>query len=165
MKYRCYDIESLRNLFTLSVYADDGAASMLEVYYIADGLELASHEDEMRSVILARNANLAVDPRNILFFDLGDVACFARMANEFGLCLEGMDGLTLTQHVGPSNHYTDGLGHVDQARPLLQPRQAQVCRLRADTDPGFDIDSDYFLLGFNSRNYDMVMLADRKSVV
>lgn len=159
MKYRCYDIESLRNLFTLSVYADDGAASMLEVYYIADGLELASHEDEMRSVILARNANLAVDPRNILFFDLGDVACFARMANEFGLCLEGLDGITLTQHVGPSNHYTDGLGHVDQARPIPQPRQAQVCRLRADTDPGFDIDNDYFLLGFNSRNYDMVMLA------
>lgn len=139
-----YDIEALSNFFSLCVYAPrpDGTA-LLEAFYLVDedatGSCLADSIDHsaLGRTIFERNPGLPPHPATRLrFFDLRQEACNLRLARIVGLS----DAALVCDPRGRSSFPAE-----------LRP----VC----DTDPGYDPVRHAFLAGYNSMNYDTVMLA------
>lgn len=162
--YRTYDIESLRNIFTVAVY-EEGTA--LEVYYLCDDDLSFNGDAALAEAIREANPQLGIDASRMGFYDLSDVRGFARLANEFGLCPHGATLHLHQGHVGVTESKQTvcygadvEIPTVATSAPTSGPADAFVHPMLRDTDPDYDEDSSYFLLGFNSHNYDMTMLAE-----
>lgn len=141
-----YDIESLSNVFTLCAYTPaiaDGQRGTLEVFYLIDrapdGTNLADSIDHNHLGQLIFSSNPALPPHPfgtlVRFFDLRHLDANLRLAQVIGL--------SDAEHVG---HRRD--------RSSLPANLRPVC----DTDAEYDPVRHPFLAGYNSLNYDTVML-------
>jgi hypothetical protein len=140
-----YDIECLNNVFTLCTFTP--RTNEIEVFYLVDktGTELADALDgSLIDVPLAWKAVVDKNPaytggageRPMKFWDLATLEANERLAKMFGL--------SDAEHVNNKNSIS------------TYPSEF---RLFCDTDAGYDpINTHAFLAGYNSFNYDTVML-------
>ncbi len=139
-----YDIEALPNVFTLCAYTPDNRGTgSLEIFHLvdpaADGFCIADGIDHrlLGRAVFSGNPALPAFPRTRLrVWDLRLVESNVRLAKVFGL-----------SDAEQVCHAAERSSYPVQLRP--------VC----DTDPGYDPACHPFLAGFNSMNYDTVMLA------
>lgn len=155
-----YDIESLRNLFTLAnlVTSPDGH-DVIEIYYLCraagqsfgeDALLEPGWQQKAEARIRACNQNVWLDYPDtaVAFYNLRSFAGIDRLAATFGVS---------------SARYVNN--------PLLPSVYPTDYRLVCDTDDGNDGTVKYdptvhpYLLGYNSYNYDTTMLAQYLSLV
>ncbi|MGM9905917.1 MAG: hypothetical protein ACI32D_06675, partial [Lactobacillus sp.] len=131
-----YDIESLTNAFTLSCYRPDD--QRVDIYYIVDDPAL-NDEDSLdfkkaaAQRIREKNQNFKGE---IYYYNLRTSSAAARLAQTFGVS----DAQYVNDPQAPSSF-------PDQFRP--------VC----DTDEGYQEEKAPYLMGYNSSNYDLTMLA------
>ena len=136
-----YDIESLSNAFTLCAFtpvrAGQPGRATLEVFYLLDDSDLLADLDPLalKTRIAQNNPALPADTE-ITLRDLGTADGSARLARLIGL---------------------------SDARQVNDPgsfsRYPAAFRPVCDTDPDYDAGRHPFLAGYNSANYDTVMLA------
>ncbi len=136
-----YDIESLTNVFTLCAYTP--RTEHIDVFYLVDrdggeldqaiqaGLDIPT---AARTII---EANPAYQGKSIAFYDLSQIRS--------NLTLATMMGLSDSANVNDPQQ-------VSTYGPHLRP----VCDTDSDYDP---INKHPYLAGYNSANYDTVMLA------
>lgn len=145
-RIRFYDIESLNNVFTLSVYLPEknDAPAELDVFYLIDDDDLntamcsPSTHDAVRAHIMRTNTTLPAQCV-VKLWNLRDVHGNLHMARMFGLS-------DAPQVANTTPSYTASTFPAD-FRP--------VC----DTDSEYDPQIHPFLAGYNSHNYDTTMLA------
>lgn len=135
-----YDIESLKNAFTLAAY--NPQEQRLAIFYLVDDLHTFDpiDENELKSRIMLRNpAYAALDGAsadNIFLYDLRYQINNEILANTFG---------------------------ASTADPVNDPDSpdifGNVFRPVCDTDPIYDHTKHPFFAGYNSLNYDTTMLA------
>jgi hypothetical protein len=139
-----YDIESLSNAFTLCAYTPraDGTGT-LEVFYLldaaADGSNLADDVDPSRlgRTIFESNPGLPAFPKTqVRFYDLRQEFANVQVAK--------LMGLSSAEQVNDPN-----------AKSAYPAGGRPVC----DTDPDYDAARHPFLAGYNSMQYDTVMIA------
>lgn len=131
-----YDIESLKNVFSLCNYKPE--ANEIDVFILSDtSFELPINSEELKTALLdrihARNYNF---DGTIKVYDLRTAEANFYMASEFGL--------SNAQSVN------------DPASESMFPA---AFRLVCDTDPDYSEDKHPYLFGYNSYNYDTTMLA------
>lgn len=144
MRFNYYDIESLRNVFTLVNY--DSTANHVDVYALLDEdlhrIFLANDDPAARQAnwnalttrIHEKNRNFT---GTIGFCDLASKQGMGELASLMGLS-------------------SAGAAVNDKNAPSVYAREFRpVC----DTDKGYDEDEHPYLLGYNSYNYDLTMLA------
>lgn len=124
-----YDVESLENAFTVSVFKPE--AGHVDVYALCDGVLAGWNSDDFarecsKRIRRCNPANFA--DGDSAFFDLATEEGVLAFVGEFGLWADGTTGY-------------------------------QLARLAHDTDDGFDGERDYYLLGYNSQQYDTTMIA------
>ena len=134
-----YDIESLRNLFTLANMhdAEDPKQVKIDLYYLCDDEDKLFSEpnwqDRMRTTIYDKNRNFN---GTIVFRNLRDKESIRHLCKTFG---------------------------VSNARfmnnPSAKSDYPKSFRLVCDTDPEYDPAIHPYLCGYNSYNYDTTMLA------
>ena len=142
--FKYYDIESLSNVFTLSVW--DPRNRIIDVFWSVedDGSELALAVNHgrldhrgLRDAVLASNPVLIDEPLSIRMWDLATFGANNALAHLMGLSDARMVN-------SPSSESTFGPGY----RPTC------------DTDDGFDpVTKHPYLAGYNSYNYDTSMTA------
>lgn len=131
-----YDIESLTNAFTLSCYRPDD--QRVDIYYIVDDPAL----NEGDSLDFKKAAAQRIREKNqnftgeIYYYNLRTSSASARLAQTFGVS----DAQYVNDPQAPSSF-------PGQFRP--------VC----DTDAGYQEEEAPYLMGYNSSNYDLTMLA------
>ncbi len=129
-----YDIESLKNVFSLCNYKPEENA--IDVYVLADTLSLMRSETFERDLlnrIYERNYNFR---GSIRVFNLAKKDANHYFASEFGV-----------SNAPRAN---------DPVSPSMYPKEF---RLVCDTDPEYDEEKHPYLFGYNSYNYDTTMLA------
>ena len=149
-----YDIESLSNVFTLvnSKFSDVNPNDVtIDVYYLVDdddkfhlkqaidAVPVASLNKMMKDKIILRNPNLSHRTVTFNFLNLADIASREKLATEFGLTA--------------SNDTCQ-----DKDKPKTDTLMTKY-RLACDTDNDLTDFPEYYLLGYNSYNYDTTMLA------
>lgn len=137
MRTNFYDIESLRNVFTLANFRPED--NEVDIYFLVDDPALVSAPDFVRQAslrILKVNENFR-GPIN--FFDLKQERNARHLASQFGLC----DARLINDPDSPSTY--------DSFDPSF--------RITCDTDPNYDPSLHPYFLGYNSYNYDTTMLA------
>ena len=141
-----YDIESLRNIFTLANFkdAEDPANMVLDIYYLCDTPELTSQlgwQARAKDRILERNKNFLGSKDNIHFLDLHKPFCVDRLASEFGC--------------------SDAKYINDPDAKSMYAEEKPTFRIVCDTDPEYQANPDAYpyIFGYNSYNYDTTMLA------
>lgn len=136
IKTMFYDIESLRNVFTLCNF--DPVNHCIYVYYLCDDLEPAQADlKNIADNIRRRNKNFT---GVVKFRDLHKPVSCIRLANAFGL-----SNAAKVNDPHSFNIYAAGIPGI----------QRFVC----DTDPGFTAEKYPYMFGYNSDNYDLTMLA------
>lgn len=134
-----YDIESLRNLFTLANFkdAEDPRDTVLDIYFLCDDearlLCEPNWQDRARDRIYMRNLNFE---GRIRFLNLRNETAARNLASTFGL--------------------SDARFMNDPDAPSSYPPEF---RITCDTDPDYDPDRHPYFFGYNSYNYDTTMLA------
>ncbi len=144
MRFNYYDIESLRNAFTLVNY--DSTSNHVDVYALLDR-ELQQDFDACGDPTAAAANRSALEARiherNRNFTGTVDVIDIA-----------GKDGMDkLARLMGLSD--AGGAVNDPDVKGSFPPELRPVC----DTDPDYDEDVHPYLLGYNSYNYDLTMLA------
>ena len=129
MLYHYYDVESLTNAFTVSVYKPETAC--VDVYMLCDEGLVGDDLDDFGSKCAARiwecnPVNFASG--QVVLHDLATEDGAVELAKEFGLWADKLTGY-------------------------------QLFRLAHDTDDAFDGERDHYLLGYNSLQYDTAMIA------
>lgn len=139
MRFNYYDIESLRNVFTLVNY--DSTTNHVDVYaLLGDELQQTFFEngpanwETLKARIYEKNRNFTGD---IGFCDLTSEPGMNELASLMGLSSAG----------AAVNDKRAASVYPEKFRP--------VC----DTDKNYDEDKHPYLLGYNSYNYDLTMLA------
>lgn len=134
MKEHFYDIESLKNVFTLCNYKPE--ENKVDVYILCDDPNLGTDNfpEKLLDEIHAKNQNF---DGTIDIYDLHTIAGSKHLAYTFGL--------SSARNVN------------DPSSPSLYPKYFRpVC----DTDKNYDEDIHPYLFGYNSYNYDTTMLAE-----
>lgn len=133
-----YDIESTSNVFTLCAYTplSGDQVDVLEVFYLLDDDELAGRLDQWQLFTTIKKRNPALPEIRATFWDLGRPESNERLAK--------LVGLSNAEQV---NDRVSASDYPARFRP--------VC----DTDPDYDPARHPYLAGYNSMNYDTVMLA------
>ena len=149
-----YDIESLTNVFTLvnSKFSDERPNDVtIDVCYLVDdddqfhlrtqldAIDINKLHQMMKDRILLRNPNLRHFNYHVNFFDLAEEASKEHIAKDFGISSSD----DICTDVNGSN--TDIFNNK--------------FRISCDTDDGLVEFPEYYLLGYNSYNYDTTMLA------
>lgn len=166
MQYRFFDIESLSSVFTLASY--DSTKEHVRIYILLG-------EDKIQP--LPHKKNGEVDPhfvtqvtewihnKNKENFAHGTVEVIDLSTEEGGRVLSKEFG-----YVSPYNKkvyiqlrrpawlYNEKTQQWD-SYPKGKSIKGDFWRLRADTDSDYDPDTDYYIMGYNSLNYDTTMLA------
>ncbi|PUB32519.1 hypothetical protein C8K30_1011045 [Promicromonospora sp. AC04] len=137
-RFTFYDIESLSDVFTLCAYTPepDSAVDGLEIFFLADDAQLADAVDPQALYEVVVRSNPGLPPVSVQLWNLRGERGNLRLAELVGLS----DAEQVTDTSSPSAYPA-----------YLRP----VC----DTDPGYDPIKHPFLAGYNSMNYDTVMLA------
>lgn len=145
-RFKFYDIESLNNVFTLCTFAP--YSNEVEVFYLIDpsdhpvSTELSQagvNIPQAWQSIVEKNPAYTGGPgqRPMTFWDLSTLAANERLATVFGL---------------------SDADYVNN--PRAESTYPSEFRLVCDTDPEYDpIEQHPYLAGYNSFNYDTVMLA------
>lgn len=140
MKYHFYDVESLKNAFTLSYYIpnDDPAKAVVEVYAcLENGLLIESRKPAFIKELIDRiyedNSNFH---GKVEYLDLTTQEANIRLATRIGIC----DAYSVT------NSNDTG---------IYKPEFRPVCT----TDENYAPEKHPFIFGYNSYNYDTTMLA------
>lgn len=134
LKIYFYDIESLKNVFTLCNYKSD--KNEIDIYCLCDDpslLNLLNFQTHLLDRIYSRNRNFH---GSVNFYDLHTESANNRLAKTFGL----------------SDAYSV---NNPQDKGLYPPEFRPVC----DTDTDYDENKHPYLMGYNSNNYDTTMLA------
>ena len=129
-----YDIESLDNVFSLCNYDHDN--NHADIYFLCDDDSLVNDPDlakKMYNIIALRNKGFN---GSITLYNLKDEQAARHMAKTFGL--------------------SDAYKVND---PKCSDSYNNEFRIICDTDPDFDDTKTPYLIGYNSDNYDMTMLA------
>lgn len=137
-RFSFYDIESLSNVFTLCIYTPepDSSADTLEMFYLADDDTVSDEVDEMTLSHTVTTANPGLPEVQTTVWNLRDEVANRRLAE--------IVGLSSAEHV--CNQRWDSI-YDTKFRP--------VC----DTDNDYRPHKHSFIAGYNSMNYDTVMLA------
>lgn len=134
-----YDIESLSNAFTLCAYtpvSDEPCVHMLEAFYLIDDAGLLADLNAQKLYDTIVEANPSMGPTSLAVHDLSTAAGAYRLAE--------LVGASTADEVWNRASYS-----------RLPARLRPVC----DTDDDYDPMRHPFLAGYNSQNYDTVMLA------
>lgn len=129
-----YDIESLRNVFTLANYQEP--QNNIEIFILCDNPELMYVPDFQRNLlqrIYEKNHNFN---GTITLYDLATKEANDHLAETFGL-----SDAPMINDPSAKSHYPDNF------------------RIICDTDPDYDMNVHPFFSGYNSYNYDTTMLA------
>lgn len=137
-RFSFYDIESLSDVFTLCAYTPrpDGAVDDLEIFFLADAQRLSDAVDPQALYETVVRSNPGLPAVSIQLWNLRGERGNLRLAE-----LVGLSNADLVNDRAAVSSYPTGL------RP--------VC----DTDLEYDPLKHPFLAGYNSLNYDTVMLA------
>lgn len=134
MVFNFYDIESLKNVFTLCNFKPD--ENDIDVYYLSDDPRLTASDtfkEDLLERIHDKNKNF---DGTITLHNLRFETANAHLAKTFGL---------------------------SDAQYINNPKAKSVYpsefRITCDTDPDYDEDKCPYFLGYNSYNYDTTMLA------
>ena len=130
-KKKFYDVESLRNIFTLAVYTepnDERPQGHVDIFYLST-IDI-DDIDAVTQRIYKRNGNFK---GTVQYYNLRDESAGIILANMFG----GVD-----EHI--RNAYKIGPFHSDIA-----------CKISGEVGEKFF----YYLCGYNSYNFDTCMLA------
>ena len=135
MLFNFYDIESLRNVFTVANYIP--YENHLDIYYLIDNNRevMTGQLEEITDRIHFRNKNFA---GTVSYHDLTNIVESKQLARTFGVS-------------------DVKKGFNDPQR--YDSRWNNQFRLVCDTDTNYDPEKYPFLLGYNSYNYDTTMLA------
>lgn len=130
-----YDVESLPNVFTTAVW--EPSRKRLLFFYLVDDPQLINENryPEILEEVRAKNRNLPADTA-FQFHDLSSQEGAEAMARYFGVS-------------------DSSLVNNPKAKSSFPAGYRMVC----DTDPDFDPERYPYLVGYNSFNYDTVMLA------
>ena len=137
MKTHFYDIESLNNAFTLANWKPE--ENHVDLYYLLDdgymdqAMKDASFQQKLLDHVHKVNKNFT---GTMSYHDLHGFPANDKLFSEFGLS----DAFKV-------NNRSDKSTYPVKYRP--------VC----DTDPDYDEDKQPFLMGYNSDNYDLTMMA------
>lgn len=134
MAFVFYDVESLGNAFTLCVHHE--RENLLEVYVLCDDSSIADSDgfaEVLSRGILAKNPDFS-----------GTVSVLDLRYEEANVCLAETFGLS------------DSVFANDPSYDSSYPAEF---RLVCDTDPNYDPDVFPYLVGYNSKNYDLTMIS------
>ena len=133
-----YDIESLRNIFTLCNFKD--YANCIDVYILCDDSQLVDLSDiKVRQYIANRIYAKNKSFHGIVnFYDLHNEYANVMLINEFGACDEDFY----------AENSDNTFAAVRGYKPFVK-----------DTDTGYNNQYHPYVLGYNSFNYDDTMLA------
>ncbi|MFK0244544.1 hypothetical protein ACIQUM_07585 [Amycolatopsis azurea] len=136
-RFTFYDIESLADVFTLCAYTPGrDQLDNLEVFFLADDADLAGHMNPHALYEAITTSNPSLPPVAVRLWNLRNAPANIRLAKLVGL--SDADQVT---------NRADHASYPAELRP--------VC----DTDDGYDPVTHPYLAGYNSLNYDTVMLA------
>lgn len=139
MQTEFYDIESLKNVFTLAIW--DPGKNNIDLYMLLDNPELAQvdgFEQMLLKGVYEANENVKRMKSTMQIFDLHTKEANERLFSTFGL---------------------------SDVRMINSPKQQQyssfpdIFRITCDTDPDYDMETMPYYMGYNSDNYDLTMLA------
>ena len=135
MLFYFYDIESLRNVFTVANYIP--AQNRLEVYYLIDNEKdvLTGKFEQITNRIHLRNKNFN---GSVTYHDLKRIDEAKQLARTFG-----------------ASDVKKGFNDPTRYDSSWRNEFRLVC----DTDTNYDPEIHPYLLGYNSYNYDTTMLA------
>lgn len=133
-----YDLESLSNAFTLCAYTPTPAGQLnrLEIFFLTDDQAISDAAEPQALYDTVAAANPALPEVKGILWNLRNEVSNRRLAALLGL--------------SDAEQVNDPGGRSSYPAPLRP-----VC----DTDPGYDPRRHPFLAGYNSMNYDTVMLA------
>ena len=142
-----YDIESLNNVFSIVNY--DAPNNSLDIYYLIDNNDTTLqfdprvHYNEIRNRIWSANRNF--NNGNIMFYDLSDKNVIKnKLIPWFGLSDAGSDINNIKLNI-PDN----------QLETTIPRKYWPICI----TDPNYNETQYPYIMGYNSFNYDSVMMA------
>ncbi|WP_219152277.1 hypothetical protein [Amycolatopsis sp. TNS106] len=137
-RFTFYDLESLSDAFTLCAYTPESEQSVdtLEVFFLVDDPVLAASVAPRALYDRIMTANPGLPAVNVKLWNLNSEPANYRLAT--------LIGLSNAENVCDRGELSD---YPSELRP--------VC----DTDPSYDPVQHPFLAGYNSLNYDSVMLA------
>ncbi|MFD2794607.1 hypothetical protein ACFS27_13705 [Promicromonospora vindobonensis] len=137
-RFTFYDIESLKDVFTLCAYTPepDGVVDRLEIFFLTDDEQLSDGVDPQALYEAVVRSNPGLPAVSTQLWNLRSERGNIRLAELVGL-----------SNADQVNDRSDVSSYPAHLRP--------VC----DTDPDYDPSAHPFLAGYNSMNYDTVMLA------
>lgn len=139
MKTNFYDIESLKNAFTLANWDPD--ENNIDLYILLDNPELMDvpgFEQMLLDGIYEANENVKRLKSTIRLFDLHTKEANERLFSTFGLSDATM---------------------VNSMKAQRYSKFPDMFRITCDTDADYDEESMAYYMGYNSDNYDLTMLA------
>lgn len=185
--FHFYDIECLNNIFTLTVYWPE--KNLVEQYYLADAALANKLSDEsallnkLRQRVNLRNPNFTPQRQmakkgngKVELLDLSLPKNSLRLAQEFGLSdaqnvNDPTDDSFYPAYLRPicdtDQDTPDGRWQPDKVQARYQAKLPKISQLAtpeqmAMTKPNYHIydpNQDPYLLGYNSDNYDLTLLA------
>lgn len=157
-----YDIESLRNLFTLAAY--DHMHNRLDIYYLLDNPEIMAapgFRERLCDKIREKNVNFVGEhgePGEIVLHDLMTEEANIKLATDFGYSV-----CKWINNPNAQNVILAANGYDCYAKRLNKPPYIgkDLPRFVCDTDPEYISNPEKYpyLMGYNSYNYDTTMLA------
>ena len=166
---RFYDIESLENAFTVAVY--DHPNNRLELFVLLDqNSNLDKSPDFIEKLtkrIYEKNTNLLDEngnPAQVVYFDLRRKEDNIYLANEFGFSTIkwANNPSAVLREIDDLKRNSLSSGTVCQkgiATNIKINDPKTIKHFVCDTDPEYDASKHYYLMGYNSYNYDTTMLA------
>lgn len=144
-----YDIESLSNAFTLCLYHEK--TDTAHVFYIWDD----KHNHIQNETTFDKKLKQTIYKRNPVF--KGQIILYNLNDNNQTLCIENNHRLASIFGLSDAQNINDPTSVNSYNNDPVNPNP--YTRLVCDTDPEYDPSKHPFLVGYNSKSYDLTILS------
>lgn len=153
--FNFYDIESLHNIFTVTIYSTRNDTVM--VFYLLDEDDrlnaplIKKNEEAIKETIRQNNPALFAQPGNNTRISLHNLSD----DNQLQWLMFHLGGISVADkpHI-----YSPRQGEIEKAI-LTSHHVEPSCQMLCDTHPKYDFSEHPFIVGYNSQNYDLTMLS------
>lgn len=153
--FNFYDIESLYNIFTVTIYSTRNDTVM--VFYLLDEDDrlnaplIKKNEEAIKETIRQNNPALFAQPGNTTHITLHNLSD----DNQLQWLMFHLGGISVADK---PHMYSPRKGEIEKA--ILKSHHVEPsCQMLCDTHPKYNFAEHPFIVGYNSQNYDLTMLS------
>lgn len=153
--FNFYDIESLENIFTVTIY-NTGEDKLLVFYLLDEDNHLTvplieKNEEAIKATIRKENPALFAQPDNTTYISLHNLADNNQL-QQLVFHLGGISVADKPHMYAPLKDETE--------KAILDSKLIEFfCQMLCDTHPEYNPTEHPFIVGYNSQNYDLTMLS------